>query len=90
MLNLIDKKILIYGFGISGKACLNFLYKKNSVIVYDDKIKRFKNKNIKFFDKKALNKIKLDYIVLSPGINIKNCSLKNFLLKNKKKNNFGT
>ena len=85
MLNLIDKKILIYGFGISGKACLNFLYKNNSVIVYDDKIKRFKNKNIKFLDKKALNKIKLDYIVLSPGINIKNCSLKNFLKKNKKK-----
>ncbi len=85
MLNLINKKILIYGFGITGKACLKYLKKKNSVIVYDDKIKTNKNKNIKFLNKKFLNKIKLDYVVLSPGINLKNCTLKNFLLKNKKK-----
>ena len=84
MLNLINKKILIYGFGITGKACLNYL-KNNSVIVYDDKIKTNKNKNIKFLNKKFLNKIKLDYVVLSPGINLKNCTLKNFLFKNKKK-----
>ena len=34
---------------------------------------------------KKIKKIKFDYIVISPGINIKNCKLSNFLKKNKQK-----
>ena len=32
----INKKILIYGLGLSGKSCLQYLYKNNKVIVFDD------------------------------------------------------
>ena len=31
-----NKKILIYGFGISGKATFNYLINKNYVYLYDD------------------------------------------------------
>ena len=30
------KKILVYGYGISGKACFYYLKKKNNVSIYDD------------------------------------------------------
>ena len=46
-----------------------------------------KNKKIKnIFSKKKIFKIKFDYIVLSPGIDIKKCKLKKYLLKIKKNN----
>ena len=82
----VNKKILIYGLGLSGKSCLKYLSKKNEILVYDDKIslKNKKNKNF-FLKKKNVFKIKFDYIVISPGININQCKLKNYLLKNKKK-----
>ncbi len=32
----IKKKFLIYGFGISGKSCFNYLKRKNKVTVFDD------------------------------------------------------
>ena len=79
--NLINKKFLIYGYGKSGRASYNYLKKKNKISIYDDNIK-IKN----FFI--SLKKIKLtefDYIVLSPGIDISKCRLKNYLKKNKKK-----
>ena len=45
-INFINKKILIYGLGLSGKSCFQYLYKKNKVFIYDDnnslKIKKFK------------------------------------------------
>ena len=79
--NLKNKKFLIYGYGKSGHASFNYLKKNNKVSIYDD------NKiNRKFFI--SLKKIKsseFDYIVLSPGINIKKCKLKEYLKKNKKK-----
>ena len=70
------KKILIYGLGKSGLSSYNFLKKNNQVIKYDDKI----NTNIK-----KLTKIKFDYIIISPGIDIYKCSLSKFLKKNSKK-----
>ena len=79
--NLINKKFLIYGYGKSGRASYNYLKKKNKISIYDD------NKKIKNFFI-SLKKIKLtefDYIVLSPGIDISKCRLKNYLKKNKKK-----
>ena len=82
----IGKKILIYGLGISGKSCFKYLFKNNQVAVYDDNPSLKKNKNIFFFlNKNEIIKKKFDYIVLSPGIDIKKCKLKNFLLKNREK-----
>ena len=84
--SLVNKKMLIYGLGLSGNSCLKYLYKNNKVKVYDDNIK-IKNKlNKKYFlSKKQILKLKFDYIVLSPGININKCHLTNYLLKNLKK-----
>ena len=79
-----DSSYAIYGLGLSGNSALKFLKKKNKKKIYtwDDK----KNKNdIKKFNlfKKALDKV--DYIVISPGINIQKTKFKLNLSKNKKK-----
>tara|TARA_B100000029_G_C17588534_1_gene961839 strand:- start:2046 stop:3347 length:1302 start_codon:yes stop_codon:yes gene_type:complete len=82
----INKKILIYGLGLSGKSCFKYLSKDNNITVYDDNnsLKNKKNKSF-FLNKNIIVKKKFDYIVLSPGIDIKKCNLKDFLYKNKKK-----
>ena len=82
-----NKKILIYGIGKSGFSSYHFLKKKNYIKIYDDKKKNIKNKTIrKFFLKKSeIYRIKFDYIVISPGINVKKCNLKNYLKKNSQK-----
>tara|TARA_Y100001936_G_scaffold251638_1_gene308343 strand:- start:1622 stop:2929 length:1308 start_codon:yes stop_codon:yes gene_type:complete len=84
--NFINKKILIYGLGLSGKSCLKHLRKNNKIEVYDDDISK-KNKINKsyFLNKKKIFNYNYDYIVLSPGIDIKNCGLKKYLLKNRPK-----
>ena len=87
MLNktFVNKKILIYGLGLSGNSCLKYLYKKNNIKIFDDNNSLKNNKNKKFFlDKKKILQNKFDYIVLSPGIDIKKCTLKNYLIKNLK------
>ena len=79
--HLNNKKFLIYGYGASGRASYNYLKKKNKISVYDDN-----KKSIRLFT--TLKKIKLtqfDYIVISPGIDINKCKLKNYLKKNRKK-----
>ena len=78
------KKILIYGLGKSGLSVFKFLKKKNEIYLYDDKKIEYKNKDIKkrLIDLKKISKKKIDHIVVSPGINIKNCKLRNFLKKN--------
>ena len=79
-----NKKILIYGMGKSGFSSYHFLKKKNYINIYDDKKKIIKNKSIKkfFLEKSKIPKIKFDYIVISPGINVNKCNLKNYLKKN--------
>ncbi len=82
------KKILIYGFAKSGLATLNFLKKiKSKIYCWDDN--SFVRKSIKkkylFNFKKKLTKDFIDFIVVSPGINIRHCYLKNFLAKNRAK-----
>ena len=79
----VNKKILIYGLGLSGNSCLKYLYKKNNIKIFDDNNSLKNNKNKKFFlDKKKILENKFDYIVLSPGIDINKCNLKNYLLRN--------
>ena len=70
------KKILIYGLGKSGLSVLKFLKKDNKITTYDDKI------NV---DNKKITKIKFDYIIISPGIDINKCNLSKFLKNNSKK-----
>ena len=80
------KKILVYGLGLSGIACFNFLKKNNYINVYDD---NFSNKHKKYknyySDLKKITKKNFDYIFISPGININKCKLTNFLQNNKNK-----
>ena len=80
-----NKNVLIYGLGLSGNSCLKYLSKKNNVKVFDDNI-LLKNKRYKkfFLDKNRISKLTFDYIVISPGIDIKKCKLKKYLLKNQK------
>ena len=80
------KKILIYGLGLSGNSCLKFLKNKSSVKIFDDNYLLKNKKNKKFFIKKnVILKSKFDYIILSPGIDLKKCNLKKYLKKNRKK-----
>ena len=70
------KKILIYGLGKSGLSVLKFLKKNNDITTHDDKIK---------INNKKITKIKFDYIIISPGIDINKCNLSKFLKNNSKK-----
>jgi len=70
------KKILIYGLGKSGQSVLKFLKKDNEITTHDDKIK---------VNNKKITKIKFDYIIISPGIDINKCNLSNFLKNNSRK-----
>jgi len=80
------KKILIYGLGLSGNVCLKYLKKKNDVKVFDDNYSLKNQKNKKYFlNKNKILKLKFDYIVLSPGIDINKCNLKTYLLNNQNK-----
>ena len=80
MLNNINifykKKILIYGLGKSGLSVYKFLKRNNEITIHDDKIKN---------DKKKITKLKFDYIIISPGIDINKCNLSKFLKNNFKK-----
>ena len=81
------KKILIYGLGKSGFSCYYFLRKNNNISLYDDEKKLVKNKKIKklIIKNKNIKKNNFDFIIISPGININKCRLKNFLKRNSTK-----
>ena len=82
-----NKKILIYGLGKSGLSAFNFLKKYNNISLFDDnkKIILKKHTKNKFILFNQIKKFKFDLIILSPGIDINQCKLKNFLKKNSKK-----
>jgi UDP-N-acetylmuramoylalanine--D-glutamate ligase len=76
------KKILIYGLGKTGVSSHLFLKKNNETLLFDD-IKKNLIINKKFFiNKKKIYKYNFDYILVSPGINIRKCSLKKYISKN--------
>ena len=81
------KKILIYGLGKSGYSSYYFLRKNNYISLYDDKKKIVKDKKIKklTIEPKNIKKDYFDFIIISPGINIDKCGLKNFLKENSSK-----
>jgi len=83
------KKILIYGLGKSGLSAYKFLKKKNTIYLYDDR--KINNKSIEIkknlINYKNLLKKKIDYIIVSPGINIQKCELSKFIKKNLEKIN---
>ena len=86
--NFYNKKIFIYGLARTGISTLNFLKNKgNKLICWDDKLKTRKkiSKNFLLKSTKQLNEHFFDFIVISPGINKNNCSIKNFLSKNENK-----
>mgnify|MGYP006259255825 FL=1 len=68
--NLRKLSFLVYGLGLSGKSVVNFFKKKKiqNFLVWDDK-----NKDL-FLNKRPKNLVKIinevDYIILSPGINL--------------------
>ena len=81
-----NRKIFIYGLARTGLSTLNYLKnKENQIICWDDENKIRKKIEKKYLLKslKQLKKISFDFIVISPGIDKKNCPIKNFLNKNK-------
>ena len=75
-----NKKIAIYGMGITGRsAAKTFKRLKSNVYCWDDSQKiRKKIKALNYdISKFWLNKIAVDSIVISPGIDINNCKIKN-------------
>ena len=83
----LKKKILIYGLGKSGLSSFQFLKKKNNIFLYDDHKIKSKNLDIKkkLINYKDLLNLKIDQIILSPGIDINKCKLSKFLKKNQNK-----
>ena len=80
-----DKKIAIYGMGITGCSAARTLKKlKAKVYCWDDDAKiRKKIKGLNFkIEKFWLSQTSLDNIVISPGINIEKCKINKFLKKN--------
>ena len=79
-----DNSYAIYGLGLSGSSTLKFLKKKNVKKIYTWDDKKNKNDKAKFnLFKKVLDEV--DYIVISPGIDIQKTKFKFKLFQNKKK-----
>ena len=80
-----NKKIAIYGMGITGcSAAKVFKRLEAKIFCWDDNEKvRKKIKNLKLpLSKFWLNQKLIDAIVISPGIDITKCKIKNYLKKN--------
>ena len=68
-------------------SCLNHLKANNIIRCFDDNYKNSKFYNLKKYliSRKEITKTKFDHIIISPGINSLECSLKKYLKKNKSK-----
>ena len=83
--NLRKLSFLVYGLGLTGKSVVNFFKKNriNNYYVWDDYANNlYKSKRADNL-KKVLDKV--DYIVLSPGVNLIKSKNKKKILKYKKK-----
>ena len=83
-----NKKIAIYGMGITGFSAAKVFKKLDAeIFCWDDDEKiRKKIKNLNFpLNKFWLNRNSIDIIVISPGIDIYKCKIKNYLKKNSNK-----
>jgi UDP-N-acetylmuramoylalanine--D-glutamate ligase len=87
ILNLKNFSFLIYGLGSTGESVIRY-FKKNKISnysVWDDNLqlkKKFKKKIVSNLTNSLRN---VDFIVLSPGISLKNTKQKKKLIKQKKK-----
>ena len=83
--NFNDKSFAVYGLGLTGKSVVKFLKKNkvNKISMWDDNLFK-KNLKLKKNFRTKLNTV--NYIILSPGINIKKSKFKKLLVKHKKKN----
>ena len=80
-----NKKIAIYGMGITGCSVARAFKRLNAQIYcWDDNKKiRKKIKNLNFpLNKFWLNQSFVDDIVISPGIDVSRCKINNYLRKN--------
>ena len=83
-----NKKVAIYGMGLTGFSALKTLEKLGSkVFCWDDNPQvRKKIKKLNFnLDRFWLNKNSLNYIIISPGIDINKCKISRYLKKNSEK-----
>ena len=76
-----NKTIAIYGMGKTGLSSAKILKKLNTrILCWDDnKILREKSKKKYKISKFWLSKTPIDNIVISPGIDINKCKIKNYL-----------
>jgi hypothetical protein len=87
-----NKNFAIYGLGVTGRSVIDYFNKysfKNYIIWDDDNkaFKRFLGPNHKRMRSKFLELINfVDYIIVSPGVNIYKTKLKQFITKKQKKN----
>ena len=84
-----NRKIAVYGMGLSGCSTARTLKKlKAKIFCWDDsnkirkKIKKFNYPINKFW---LNNNNLIDYIVVSPGIDVNKCKIRDYLKKNLKK-----
>ena len=77
-----SKKFAIYGLGVTGKSVVKFFQKSkfDKFFTWDDDYKKKHTKTTAQKFKKILNEV--DYIILSPGIDINKSIFKNNLKKN--------
>ena len=76
-----NKRIAIYGMGLTGCSAARTLKKLGAqVLCWDDNIKvRKKIENFNFpLNKFWLNNNLVDNIVISPGIDVNRCKIKNY------------
>ena len=79
-----NKKVLVFGLGISGIATLKSLLKnRTAVTVWDDNVKKIQIKKVQYDPIFYLKNY--DYIVTSPGIDLAKHRYKSYFIKNKKK-----
>ena len=85
---LSNKSFAVYGLGVTGISVINFFVKKGikKISTYDDlKVKRRESKYSLDIEKFKKSLISSDYIVISPGIKVKDTKFKKFILKNRHK-----